>query len=232
MPRSPYWLAILLALSPTAFAAPPSRPLVVELFTSQGCSSCPPADTYLTELATRPDLLALTFHVTYWDNLGWVDPFSLAAATDRQRHYASLSGDSEIYTPEMVIDGRQGVVGSDRHAVAAALRQDASEATAAVPVQLTRNAAGIAIDVGAGAGNGTVYLIGFDPQRRTAIARGENGGRTLLESNIVRAIAPAGSWTGQPARFEHPAPAGQAVAVIVQAEDGRILGAAQLKAGG
>ena len=104
-------LGVIAALSPTASLAA-ERPIVVELFTSQGCSSCPPANAYLNELAkARRDVLALAFHVTYWDRLGWKDPFSLDAATDRQAVYGRRFGDGS-YTPEIVVDGAAGMVGS------------------------------------------------------------------------------------------------------------------------
>ena len=116
-----HWLALGIGcLTSGASAQPASRPVVVELFTSQGCSSCPPADTIVADLArSRSDLLPLTFHVTYWNNLGWQDPFSFPAATERQRRYVAASVSPDVYTPAMVVDGRHDVVGSDRAAVEA-----------------------------------------------------------------------------------------------------------------
>ena len=116
-------LALALGLAPVAVRAEPAtRPIVVELFTSQGCSSCPPADALLRDLSRqRTDVLALAFHVTYWDRLGWPDPFALPAATERQRGYAGISHAGTIYTPQMVVDGTRDVVGSDQRGVQAAL---------------------------------------------------------------------------------------------------------------
>ena len=227
------WLAVGMGCLVPAFASAQAarRPVVVELFTSQGCSSCPPADAVVAELArTRPDLLPLTFHVTYWNNLGWQDPFSFAGATERQRRYVALSVGSEVYTPAMVVDGRQDVVGSDRPAVEASLTRAEAAAVNSAPVEITRSGNALTITIGAGAGHGAVLLVGYDRQHQTHVGRGENGGRTLLEANIVRSLGVAGSWTGQALRLNAGMPAGEAVAVIVQADDGRILGAGRLAA--
>jgi hypothetical protein len=224
-------LAAGLGAATPAFASPQAvdRPVVVELFTSQGCSSCPPADALVATLArTRPDVLALTFHVTYWNNLGWHDPFSFAGATDRQRHYVALAVSPQIYTPAMVVDGRWDVIGSDGPAVAAALAQAAATARNAAPVAVTRAGNTLTISIGPGTGRGAVVLIGYDRQHQTQIARGENGGRTLTEANIVRSMRVAGSWTGGAVQFTAAMPDGETAAVIVQAEDGSVLGAGRL----
>jgi hypothetical protein len=217
--------ACVMVAASTARAAP--RPLVVELFTSQGCSSCPPADEIVAGLArTRPDILALTFHVTYWNDLGWQDPFSLAAATDRQRRYVALSVSPEVYTPALVIDGRRDVVGSDAAAVQAALVQGRSEMAKAVDVTVSRSGGTLGITVGEGSGEGSVVLVGYDAEHRTHVGRGENSGRTLLEANIVRSVTVAGAWSGRELHLRMAPPAGEQVAVLLQAGDGRILGAA------
>lgn len=235
MPRVPLAVGLVclaqagvLGMGP-AIAQTAPRPVVVELFTSQGCSSCPPADAVVAELAgTRHDLLPLTFHVTYWNTLGWQDPFSFAGATDRQRRYVALAVSPDVYTPAMVVDGRQDVVGSDRAGVAATLERAVRDLKTSAPVGLTRNGTALQITVGSGAGHGPVLLIGFDHQHQTPVGRGENSGRTLVEANIVRSLALAGAWTGQPFRSEVGLPAGQDYAVIVQGEDGRVLGAGRL----
>ena len=143
-------------------------PVVVELFTSQGCSSCPPADAFLTDLAhQRHDVLPLAFHVTYWDYLGWKDPYSLDAATARQREYARHLGEDGVYTPQMVVDGAKGFVGSSR---AEGLSAIAGAAPKQVPVSVARDAGSLLIMVGAGVGKAQVLLVGFDPTH-------ENSGR-------------------------------------------------------
>jgi len=114
-----------------ALAQQPSRPLVIELYTSQGCSSCPPAEALLGELADRTDVLPLAFHVDYWDDLGWRDRFALPAAAQQQRWWATANGLPGVFTPQLIIDGRRSVVGSDRAAIIAALR----EPRTTVPVQ-------------------------------------------------------------------------------------------------
>jgi hypothetical protein len=201
-------------------------PVVVELFTSQGCSSCPPADAFLTDLAhQRRDVLPLAFHVTYWDYLGWKDPYSLDAATARQREYARHLGEDGVYTPQMVVDGAKGFVGSSR---AEGLNAIAGAAHKQVPVSVARDAGSLLIMVGAGVGKAQVLLVGFDPTHETPIGRGENRGHTLLESNVVRSLTPIGAWSGSAVTLRQTPPAGDGFAVLLQAEDGRILGAARL----
>jgi hypothetical protein len=213
---------IVLATSVQAQEAP----VVVELFTSQGCSSCPPADAFLTDLAhQRRDILPLAFHVTYWDYLGWKDPYSLDAATARQREYARHLGEDGVYTPQMVVDGAKGFVGSSR---AEGLSAIAGAARKQVPVSVARDAGSLLIMVGAGVGKARVLLVGFDPTHETPVGRGENRGHTLLESNVVRSLTPIGAWSGSAVTLRQTPPAGDGFAVLLQAEDGRILGAAGL----
>jgi hypothetical protein len=221
---------LLASLSPVAgFAA--ERPVVVELFTSQGCSSCPPANAYLNELSRGRDVLALAFHVTYWDRLGWKDPFSLPAATDRQGVYGRRFGDGS-YTPEIVVDGAASMVGSDRGAVGPAIENAKRAGSTAAAVKVIRNGEQVSIEVGAGSGNGRVLLIGFDHEHTTAIARGENGGRTLTEANVVRSFRSVGQWSGGALHLNERFPEGQDVAVVLEAPDGRVIGASRLTAGG
>lgn len=226
--RSWHWLffGALAALSP-ASALAADRPVVVELFTSQGCSSCPPANAYLNELSKQPsDVLALAFHVTYWDYLGWKDPFSLKIATDRQERYGRRFGDGS-YTPEIVVDGAAGLVGSYRDDVGRAIAKARAESTTSAEVQLRTKDGKASIDVGSGHGSAHVFLVGFDREHVTSIGRGENRGRTMAEANIVRSFRPVAEWSGTPIHIEEQLPEGEELAVILESPDGHIVGASR-----
>lgn len=202
-------------------------PVVVELFTSQGCSSCPPADALLGELAKRDDVLPLAFHIDYWDRLGWKDPFSLPAATARQRAYAKSLGKSNVYTPQMMVNGTRDVIGSDRAKVTQAIA-DAPKAT--VPLGLSLAGKSLSLAVGAGAGAGRLWLVAYDSKHETQVRAGENAGRKLVNVNIVRAVEPLGDWTGEVLTLQPGLPVtGGNVAVLLQAPNGRILGAASIR---
>lgn len=218
--------SLLLGIGATAPALAESRPIVVELFTSQGCSSCPPADALLGELAKRDDVIALGFHVDYWDGLGWKDPLSRPEATARQRAYAHQFGRRQVYTPQLVVDGADEAVGSDRAEVTRLLRQ--AKPQAAAPVSFSAD--GRALTIGAGSGNGRVLLVRFALHRTTQVAAGENARHTAQDTNGVEAVQTLGDWRGGALTYRvEPPAAGQGVAVLVQADDGHILGAAALK---
>jgi hypothetical protein len=217
-------LALALTMTTASLAA--ESPVVVELFTSQGCSSCPPADAFLTDLARdRRDVLPLAFHVTYWNYLGWADPFALDTATSRQRNYARLLQGDGVYTPQMVVDGTDGFVGSDRHQ---GLSRIAAAKPKPVPVTITRDGDAVSVTVGTGTGQAQLLLVGFDHQHQTPIRRGENGGRTLTESNIVRSFTPIATWNGTALTLRQTLPAGEDFAVLLQTETGQIIGAARV----
>jgi hypothetical protein len=225
---------LMAACAPAVAADAPAadRLIVAELFTSQGCSSCPPADALLRELAaSRRDVLALGFHVTYWNNLGWADPYALPEATARQQRYAALLAQDSVYTPELVVAGRQGVIGSDRPAVLAAIADAATRPGSHPSLIATRAGGRIVIEIAA-AGDASVpasvLAIGYDAERRTQVGRGENAGRALIEANIVRSVAPLGVWQGGDVVLRGDRPAGEQVAVLLQAADGRILAATRL----
>lgn len=196
--------AVLLGLSTLPAAADGVSPVVVELFTSQGCSSCPPADAYLGELARQPGIIALAFHVDYWDYIGWRDPLASPAATERQRGYTQALGTRYLYTPEMVIDGRQDATGSDRAAVSRLIR-DQRAAAPKVPLSVREQAAAeqaedkytINIPAFDFHGTATVWMAVFDREHTTAVERGENSGRSLRDYNAVRALRRLGSWSGK-----------------------------------
>jgi hypothetical protein len=192
------------------------------------CSSCPPANTYLNELSQgRHDVLPLPFHVTYWDRLGWKDPFSLEAATERQDRYGHRFGDGS-YTPEIVVDGAKSYVGSHRQEVGSAIERAKNDSGTAANINVTKDGGRVSIEIGSGSGSGRVLLIGFDHDHRTAIGRGENAGRTLDEANVVRSIRSVGDWSGAPLHISERFPEGRDVAITLQAPDGRIVGASRL----
>jgi hypothetical protein len=210
---------------------------VVELFTSQGCASCPPADALMGELVARDDVLGLTFHVDYWDYLGWRDTLATQEGTQRQRNYRDALGKSYVYTPQMVIGGVRDEVGSQRQAV---LRQIESVARGGggLEVLLVRDDQDrILARIGAGDidGEATVWLVRYDNRHDVEVRRGENGGKKLSYHNVVRDITEIGKWTGDPAEIplattEVLRMGGRdACAVIVQQDGtGAILGAARV----
>lgn len=232
--RSPK-IVILAALMSASGAAAMERPRgVVELFTSQGCSSCPPADRVVGELARDPTLVVLSLPVDYWDYIGWKDTLASPQCTARQKGYAAARGDGQVYTPQAVIDGVSHVVGADRDAIAVTLKQDRG-AKGALSVDVSAKVADgrAEIDIGAGAGkSATVWLLEVEPSATVQIGRGENAGRTLTYTNVVRKMTRLGDYAGAPAHFEAPADvkADKRYVALVQTgavdRPGAILGAA------
>lgn len=217
-------VGVATAIASRARAAAP--PVVLELFTSQVCSSCPPADALLGRLSQRPNVIALAWHVDYWDNLGWRDRFASRQATDRQRAYArALAG--EVFTPALVVDGANIVVGSDASAVEKAIRVSSP---LPVPVETSRTNEGLTVDIGPGPAEIRALSIIYDPERATDIGTGENGGSRLREYRIVREVEDLGEWDGARRGFKpRPASAGQGQVILVQARSLRIIGAADYK---
>ena len=208
-----------------------SRPAVVELFTSEGCSSCPPAETYIGELTQRRDVLALAFHVDYWDDLGWRDRFALPTAVQRQHEYAKSLRLSSVYTPQVVIDGQGNFVGSDRASIGRSL----AEKRDGVAVALSVRDGEVFIDLDArpkGAPS-DILLVAYLRTAVSAIGRGENAGRTLIGFNIVRDFRSLGRWDGQKRQYHARVDAlprdATDVAVLVQTlGQAPIIGAATL----
>jgi hypothetical protein len=232
-------VVVLLVMVAAAARAGDRPPIVVELFTSQGCSSCPPADAYLGELAMRPGILALAFHVDYWNYIGWTDPFARPWATARQRDYQKSLNERFIYTPQMVVNGAGQGVGSERGTIEALLKAAASAAPSPHP-QLTlhrRDDGALQVDIGGGASPpgmpADIWLIGFDPMHRTEVLRGENGGHELIDFAAVRSYRRLGAWPGWSLELVVPpaeaAALGEDAAVLVQTAGlGPILTAATI----
>jgi hypothetical protein len=219
--------ATLLALAAPAFAQPAAPLQVVELFTSQGCSSCPPANAAVAQLSARPEILALSFGVTYWDQLGWKDTFAQKKFTDRQWDYAKGLRHDNVGTPQVVVNGRRDVVGQRVSEIEGALRS-ASLAAGGPAVTLQANRVGVAGPAPARAAD--VWLVRYDPDTvQVPIRRGENGGKTLPHKNVVRELTRLGDWNGGQRSYVVPAgPAGLKTAILVQAgPGGPILAAAK-----
>ncbi|HSI38998.1 MAG TPA: DUF1223 domain-containing protein [Xanthobacteraceae bacterium] len=240
MLRPPPRLFALLGLAAclgasAAGAAEPAGKAVVELFTSQGCSSCPPADKLLGEFAARGDIIALTLAVDYWDYLGWKDTLAKHGHSLRQKAYARARGDGKMFTPQIVVNGTAMAVGSDFDAVTQAIAAAAAART--VPVSLDVHDGRLRATVGHGTApsiGGEVWLCPVATSQTVAIGRGENQGATMTYHNVVRRWVKLGTWSGGEATFDIPLDevrggGADAMAVLVQAgsqaEPGAILGA-------
>ena len=202
--------AVLICTSPIALTvASAGEPrAVIELFTSQGCSSCPPADKLLGELAHDPSLITMSLAVDYWDYLGWKDTLALHGHSNRQRAYADARGDREVYTPQVVVNGVVHVLGSDRAAIEAAIAKTrASAAPLTLPVTMTVANGKVTVNVPAAKDenrDGEVWLCPITNAAPVAIGRGENHDKTLTYYNVVRRWVKLGDWHGQAASFSVP----------------------------
>ncbi len=205
-------------------SADATHPAVIELYQSQGCSSCPPALVVLDSLADRPDVLALNFAVTYWDQLGWKDIYARPEYTARQWAYSRAAGRGNVQTPQLIVNGRAAVLGSRKGEVEAAIVANARKPGPSVTI------AGSQVTIAAAPTDksATVWLVGYDPRTvQVPIRAGENNGRTLPHRNIVRQLAALGNWNGKAASYTAPAtPAGLKRAVLVQAGAGGAIVAA------
>lgn len=218
------------ALSSAARAADAAHPLVLELFQSQGCSSCPPANANVLTLIDRPEILALSFGVTYWDQLGWKDTFASPRYTDRQWDYARGFGHAQVFTPQVIVNGRKDGVGADprelRGLIAAGERGNGGPA-------LALSAAAVIVSAAAApAKTADVWLVRYDPRvENVPIRRGENGGKTLPHRNVVKQLVRLGGWTGTAEHLALPPTADAAwrTAILIQSPGGGpILAAARL----
>ncbi len=216
------------AASPCAQPPATQRSVVLELFTSQGCSSCPPADALLGELANQPNVIALAFHVDYWDSIGWSDRFAVPEAVKRQRQYVEVLGLSSAFTPQAVIDGRRSLVGSDRQGI----QQAIADAPALIPIQLAVSGGELTVSLPSVSDHRVddVNVVAYLPQATTQIGHGENAGRKLTEFNIVRQFRRLGTWDGKSATFQvplnsFPSDANRVAVLIQQGSQGPIEGA-------
>jgi hypothetical protein len=229
-----------LALGAAAVFARPGfaavgRPVIVELFTSQGCSSCPPADAYLKSLKNRPGVIALSYHVDYWDYLGWRDTLGGAEYSQRQYDYAKSRDDSNVYTPQAVINGGMHYVASQRSVVSGAI--DAALAKGSerwVDVTMADNNTDVMINIASGdpSTGATLWLMAFAPSISTEIEKGENAGSTIEYYNVVRKMVPAGMWHGEEAKIVLPKSSVIPedckgwVALLQEGKVGRVIGVA------
>ncbi|MCB1521551.1 MAG: DUF1223 domain-containing protein [Hyphomicrobiaceae bacterium] len=220
--------------------SPPTVSAVVELFTSQGCSSCPPADKLFEMYVNRPDIVALSLPVDYWDYLGWKDTLASARNTERQRAYAKARGDGAVYTPQVVVNGMAHAVGSDASQIERQIAKTSMEfARRQVPMRFTRLSSVIVVEAGRAPpdvkiANATIWLAAVQAVAEIEIARGENHGRTIRYFNVVHELSPVGTWNGEPLTIRLAAqsvmmPGKTRYAVLMQeGAAGPIVGAAWL----
>ena len=211
-------LTFIAGLLPVAGAAG-DRTVVVELFTSQGCSSCPPADQLLHELSDAEGVLALALHVDYWDYIGWKDVFASAQFTKRQKYYAHAMGEKMVYTPQVVVNGQDHTIGSHASDVLTLIANHA-QGQDTVDLSAERSSGSVSISATARDGNAgamDVHVVQYLPEQSVAITRGENSGKTIVYSNIVREWNNVGQWTGRGTlSLTAPVSADLPVAVILQ----------------
>jgi len=221
-------VAFLLAAVPPAAAEDVT---VVELFTSQGCSSCPPADAQLRELSKEAGIVALSLHVNYWDYIGWKDPFASATTTERQHLYASSLKQRFVYTPEMVIDGYTDINGANPAQVKSTIAKARSRDRLRLKVEASVDGGKVKVSIPAADGGkkASVWLFEIDREHTTQVARGENGGRTLVNANVVRSLKKIGEWDGDAveltADLDEAGDRDACAIVIQEAATGPVLGA-------
>jgi len=223
------WLA---GMGTADIAGAQDAPVIVELFTSQGCSSCPPADALLHKYSTREDVIALALHVDYWDYIGWKDTFADAAFTRRQKAYARTAGRRMVYTPQMIVGGTDSIVGHKPGELASVVSEHAN-ASERVALTVERDGAGT-VTIRAerkerNLGPLAVHLVQYTPEQTVDIRRGENRGRQIVYSNIVSRLEMLGRWRGEGVlSLSAGADPDRPVVILIQQEDhGPILAAAR-----
>ena len=235
---APLIAGLLIATSGLAYAEPKA---LLELFTSQGCSSCPPADKLLGEFANDPSLIALSDPIDYWDYLGWKDTLAMPGHSARQRAYAHMRGDRDVYTPQVVVNGSMDALGSDRAAIEHTIAQtEEKSAVMSLPVLLSLGGGNLNVNIlakGSEHAGGEVWLCPLARTVTVEIGRGENHGRTITYHNVVRRWVKLGDWSGTKSDWHVPLSqiaTGDADAAVVMVQEGShdkpgiILGAAYL----
>jgi len=230
--RTAALFSLILSTFPLAATAQ-ATPVVVELYTAQGCASCGDANAYIDTLSERPDVLALTFPVDYWDYLGWADTFAKPEFAERQKAYVSHLSLREPYTPQVVIDGREQAAGQQTEKLEKLLREAADDRRPPPDMAFIGKHR---VDVGSGPvprGGAEVWMVRYDPrQQEVAVRKGDNRGQSLVHRNVVRELTLLGAWRGRPTAYRMPPPdeEGLSTAVIVQgAKGGPIIAVAQKK---
>jgi len=238
-------VAAVPATAPVSQPAPARVPVLLELFTSEGCSSCPPADKVLQALDRQPlagaDLIVLSEHVDYWNYLGWKDPYSSPVFTQREQKYSDQLGES-VYTPQLVIDGQVQLVGSDQREILQSIARAVLRPKLSVSVTVEGSGAsgGIHVEANSGGRNADLYIAIAADRMQTQVLRGENGGHVLTHVAVAQSLTRIGKWDGTGlSRRDLPfpsRPAGTAlpratrvIAILQDPETGRILGVAQTK---
>jgi hypothetical protein len=217
-------------------AAAGDAPVLVELFTSQGCSSCPQADALAGELSARDDVVVLSFHVNYWDYIGWSDPFASEETTGRQYAYAHALGERNVYTPQMIIGGALPVVGNDKRAVLRAIRRAGRQSDNAPSIHFSRRGEDLLVELGAAEpprDPANVLLVRYTDRHETDVPLGQNAGRRLVNHHVVRDMKVVGQWDGRSSEivltgesFAAGVPGRDGCALFLQAADhGRIFAA-------
>ena len=245
-------IAVVVGAQTLSHPAAVRVPVLLELFTSEGCSSCPPADRLLASLDRQPvenaDLIVLSEHVDYWNHLGWSDPFSSALFSARQQEYADRLHVASVYTPQLIIDGRVEVVGSDEPEVLKAIAKSAGEPKTAMSVKAVQSihsqgGASVHVEADGGGRNADLYIALTEDHAETHVLRGENGGKMLSHVAVVRSLTRIGKWegTGVTGRdVQIPSPKGvsgnahemRVIAILQDPKTGRIVSAAQTRVTG
>lgn len=223
---------IFAGLSLLASPVAAQSPVVVELFTSQGCSSCPPADKLMHELAKRDDVIALALHVDYWDYIGWKDEFAMPRNAERQRGYARIAHRRSVYTPQMIVNGVTDIVGARPMDLSKAIAEHAAKPNL-IALKVERSGAKVSISARPGKTHGPLFvqMVRYTPQRTSDITHGENAGHVLSYANVTEDWEILAEWDGvADLSLETVAEGEKPVVVMVQQGlDGPILAAAQLR---